>query len=35
MDVIAQKGIKVIVNEGGLDPQNLAKRCQELINKNK
>ncbi|KAJ9501708.1 hypothetical protein H2202_002670 [Exophiala xenobiotica] len=34
MDAIAQKGIKVIVNGGGLGPQNLAKRCQELINKN-
>lgn len=35
MDVIAQTGITVIVNGGGLSPQNLAKRCQELINKNK
>lgn len=34
MDVIAEKGIKVIVNGGGLAPQNLAKRCQELIDKN-
>lgn len=31
MDVIAEKGIKVVIDGGGLGPQNLAKRCQELI----
>lgn len=31
MDVIAQKGIKVVINGGGLGPQNMAKRCQDLI----
>lgn len=31
MDVIAEKRIKVIVNGGGLGPQNMARRCQELI----
>lgn len=31
MDVIAEKRIKVVVNGGGLGPQNLARRCQELI----
>lgn len=34
MDVIAEKGIKVIIDGGGLGPQNMAKRCQELIDKN-
>jgi hypothetical protein len=34
MDVIAQKGIKVIINGGGLGPQNLARKCQELITAN-
>lgn len=34
MDVIAEKHIKVVINGGGLGPQNLAKRCQELIDKN-
>ncbi|KAK3698985.1 hypothetical protein LTR37_016676 [Vermiconidia calcicola] len=34
MDVIAEKGIKVVINGGGLGPQNLAKRCQELVDKN-
>lgn len=34
MDVIAEKRIKVVVNGGGLSPQNMAKRCQELIDKN-
>ena len=33
MDVIAAKGIKVIVDGGALGPQNLAKRCQELSDK--
>ncbi|KAK5705981.1 hypothetical protein LTR17_021192 [Elasticomyces elasticus] len=31
MDVIAKKRIKVVVNGGALGPQNMAKRCQELI----
>lgn len=31
MDVIAEKRIKVIVNGGGLGPQNMARRCQELV----
>ncbi|KAK4551373.1 hypothetical protein LTR86_011214 [Recurvomyces mirabilis] len=31
MDVIAEKGIKAIVNGGGLGPQNMARKCQELI----
>ena len=34
MDVIAEKHIKVVINGGGLGPQNMAKRCQELIEKN-
>lgn len=34
MDVIAKKRIKVVINGGGLGPQNMAKRCQELIDKN-
>ena len=34
MDVIAEKRIKVVINGGGLGPQNMAKRCQELIDKN-
>ncbi|KAF2100382.1 DUF1446-domain-containing protein [Rhizodiscina lignyota] len=34
MEVINQKRIKVVINGGGLSPQNLAKRCQELIDKN-
>ena len=34
MDVIAEKGIKVIINGGGLGPQNLARKCQELITAN-
>lgn len=33
MDVIAEKGIKAIVDGGGLGPQNMAKRCQEFIDK--
>ena len=33
MDVIAEKRIKVIVDGGALGPQNMAKRCQELITK--
>ena len=33
IDVIAKKGIKVVVNGGGLSPQNMAKRCQELLDK--
>jgi hypothetical protein len=31
MEVINRKRIKVVINGGGLGPQNLAKRCQELI----
>jgi hypothetical protein len=31
MDVIAEKRIKVVINGGGLGPQKMAKRCQELI----
>lgn len=31
MDVIAEKRIKIVINGGALGPQNLAKRCQELI----
>lgn len=31
MDVIAERGIKVVINGGGLGPQNMAKRCQDLI----
>lgn len=33
MDVIAEKGIKVVINGGGLGPHNLARRCQELSDK--
>ncbi|EXJ83944.1 hypothetical protein A1O3_04611 [Capronia epimyces CBS 606.96] len=33
MDVIAEKGIKVIIDGGGLNPQAMAVRCQELIDK--
>lgn len=33
MDVIAEKRIKIVINGGALGPQNLAKRCQELIDK--
>lgn len=33
MDVIAEKGIKVVINGGGLNPQALALHCQELIDK--
>lgn len=33
MDVIAEKGIKVVVDGGGLGPQNMARKCQELITK--
>lgn len=34
MDVIAKKGIKLIIDGGGLGPGNMAKRCQELSDKN-
>jgi hypothetical protein len=34
MDVIAERRIKVVINGGGLSPHNMAKRCQELIDKN-
>lgn len=33
MDVIAENGIKVVINGGGLNPQALAAHCQELIDK--
>lgn len=33
METINRKRIKVVINGGGLSPQNLAKRCQELIDK--
>lgn len=33
IDVIAEKGIKVVVNGGGLSPHNMAKRTQELLDK--
>ena len=33
MDVIAEKGIKVVINGGGLNPQALAVHCQEIIDK--
>ncbi len=31
MDVIAEKGIKVVIDAGALGPGNMARRCQELI----
>ncbi|KAK7179830.1 duf1446 domain-containing protein [Paraphaeosphaeria sporulosa] len=34
MDVIAKKKIKVVIDGGGLSPENLARRCQELVDKN-
>lgn len=34
MDVIAKKKIKVVIDGGGLSPENLAKKCQDLIDKN-
>ncbi|KIV79466.1 hypothetical protein PV11_07028 [Exophiala sideris] len=33
MDVIAEKGIKVVINGGGLNPQALAVHCQEIIDR--
>lgn len=33
MDAIAERSIKVIINGGGLGPKNMARRCQELIDK--
>lgn len=33
MDVIAERGIKVVINGGGLGPQNMAKRVQEHVDK--
>lgn len=34
LDVIAAKGIKVVINGGGLNPQAMAVRCQGLVDKN-
>lgn len=34
MDAIAERGIKVVINGGGLGPKNMARRCQELSDKN-
>ena len=31
MDVVNERRIKIIINGGGISPQNMAKRCQELI----
>ncbi|KAI1629844.1 hypothetical protein EDD37DRAFT_70382 [Exophiala viscosa] len=31
MEVVAEKGIKVVINGGGLNPQALAVHCQEII----
>lgn len=33
IDVIVEKGIKVVVDGGGLSPRNMAIRCQQLLDK--
>ncbi|EEU35687.1 uncharacterized protein NECHADRAFT_97888 [Fusarium vanettenii 77-13-4] len=34
MGIIVEKRLKVVINGGGLKPQTLAERCQELVDKN-